>query len=262
MFGTSHILYIVLSLAAVTAAMVGGYFIKGEKEKNFFLKFWAVMCFVTHISIMWVTLIQNVKQGGNYGNAYDNILFPIYFCNFMMYLLLIVAFIPRKDTKFYRWIATFTAYGGVFGALITVFATPPDFTDFESVKSALSHTFLLMGCVYLFVGGYIKINVYNLVPYTAGLLSCGPLGGIIELIYFACGLPSPNAMYLVHGPNELPEFKWWMFVLCMLAIIFAFTVVWEFCTRKKEDRWYKTIRDLKLYFPEKWFNRNGAQNQE
>ena len=106
------------------------------------------------------------------------------------------------------------------------------------------------------MGGYVKINVYNLIPYSIGLLSCGVVVGIVELIFHLGGLPSPNAMYLVHGPYELPEFQWWMFALCMLAIVFAFTAIWELCTHKKEDRWYKTTKDIYIYFP----HRKNAQS--
>ena len=58
-------------------------------------------------------------------------------------------------------------------------------------------------------------------------------------------------MYLVHGPHELPAFKWWMFALSMLALIFIFTSLWEHFTKKKEDRWFKSIKDLFIYIPER-----------
>lgn len=252
MFGIVHILYIVFSLLAVGLILFGAHFIKSQKWKDVFLAFWAVLCFLTHISIMWVTFVKN---DGSFGEAYDNILFPIYFCNYMMYLLLIVSLFKNKKSKIFNWLATFVAYGGVFGSLITLFVTPPDFSSFESVKSALSHTFMLIGCLYLFVGGYVKVNVFNLIPYFGGLVSCAVVGGVVELIFMLCGLPSPNAMYLRDGPWELPEFKCWMFALVMLTMIFIFTMLWENFSKKKEERWFKNTNDLGLYFPEKIFKR-------
>lgn len=196
---------------------------------------------------MYTTLFAN----GGIGNAYDNQLFPIYFCNYMMYLLLAVSLWTNKQSKFFKLMATFVAYGGAFGALITLFVTPPGFGDWFKLQSAFSHSCMLVGCLWLFVGGYVKINVYNLVPYTIGLLSCGVVGGAVELIFYLAGLPSPNAMYLVHGPAECPAFQWWMFALVMLFIIFVFTSLWEHFTRKKENRWFKTYHDLYIYFPER-----------
>lgn len=177
----------------------------------------------------------------------------------MMYLILATSFWRNKKTKIFNNMATFVAYGGTFGALITLFVTPPGFDNWWNLQAAFSHTCLLMSCLWLFVGGYVKINVFNLVPYSFGLLSCGAVGGIVELIYFLCGLPSPNAMYLVHGPNELPEFQWWIFVICMLAIIFIFTMIWEFFTRKKENRWYKNKQDLYLYLPQRKGKKESVQ---
>lgn len=248
MYSTEHILYIVISLLTISLILFGAHFIKNKTFKNVFLLFWSFICFFFHISTMYVSFFQNST---GVGNAYDNQLFPIYFCNYMMYLLLIAALWNNKESKFFKVFATFVAYGGTFGALITLFVTPPGISNWYNFQSALSHSSLLVGCLWLFVGGYVKINVYNLIPYSLGLLSCGVVGGVVELIFYLGGKPSPNAMYLVHGPVELPEFKWWMFAICMLLIIFAFTSLWELFTRKKENRWYKTKKDIFLYFPTK-----------
>lgn len=244
MFELEHILYIVCSLIVVVSTLFGLHFIKSQKFKNLVLFIFAFACFGMHISTIYTTFFSN----GGTGLAANNQLFPIYFCNYMMYLLLIASLWPNKESRFFKIFATFVAYGGAFGALITLFVTPPGFANWATLQSAFSHSFLLLGSLWLFVGGYVKISVYNLIPYSLGLLSCGVVGGIVELIFYLGGLPSPNAMYLVHGPHELPEFQWWMFVICMLAIIFIFTSLWEFFTRKKEERWYKNTADLGLYF--------------
>lgn len=240
-----HILYIVGSLTVIPVVLYFSHKIKGAKHKNLFLFIVAAACLGFHLSTIYTSFFKN---DGN-GTAVDNQLFPIYFCNYMMDLLVLVSLWPNKTSKFFKNLAAFTAYGGCFGGLITLFATAPGFGDWSRLQSAFSHSCLLLGCAYLFVGGYVKINVFNLVPYTFGLLSCGVVGGLVELLFYMGGLKSPNAMYLVHGPYELPVFKWWMFVLAMLAIIFTFTVLWEHFTRKKEERWFQTAKDLFLYIP-------------
>ncbi|MGM9641914.1 MAG: hypothetical protein ACI3XI_01760 [Eubacteriales bacterium] len=240
-----HIIYLFGSLCIVALILLIAYRIKSEKYKNLFLFIVAFCCFGCHISTIYTSFFNN----GGFGTAVDNQLFPIYFCNYMMDLLVIISLWPNKRSRFFKILATFVAYGGAFGGLITVFASDPGFGNWSQLQSAFSHSFLLLGSLYLFVGGYVKINVYNLIPYAYGLLSCGVFGGLVELIFYLGGLESPNAMYLVHGPVELPVFKWWMFVISMLAIIFVFTALWEHFTRKKEDRWFRTAEDLFEYIP-------------
>ncbi len=244
---TEHILYIIISLLVISLILFGAHFIKKQLFKDLFLLFWSVACLFFHVSTMYTTLFAN----GGIGNSYDNQLFPIYFCNYMMYLLLFASLWWNKKSKLFKCISTFVAYGGVIGSLVTLFVTPPGFNNWATLQSAFSHSCMLVGCLWLFVGGYVKINVYNLVPYSIGLLSCGVVDGLVELIFYLGGLPSPNAMYLVHGPVELPAFKWWLFVICMPVLIFAFTSLYEYFTRPKGKRWYKTYNDLYLYFPKK-----------
>lgn len=240
-----HIIYIIASLCTVTVILLFAHRIKREKYKNLFLFIVAFCCLGFHISTIYTSFFNN----GGYGTAADNQLFPIYFCNYMMDLLIVISLWPNKKSMFFRNLSAFVAYGGAFGALITVFATDPGFGNWPTLQSAFSHSCLLLGSLYLFVGGYVKINVYNLVPYSFGLLSCGFVGGLVELIFYLGGLESPNAMYLVHGPKELPAFKWWMFVISMLAIIFLFTALWEHFTRKKEERWFHSNENLYEYVP-------------
>lgn len=242
-----HIIYIIASLCTITLILLLAHRIKSERYKNLFLFIVAFCCLGFHISTIYTSFFNN----GGSGTAADNQLFPIYFCNYMMDLLLIVSLWPNKSSRFFKILSTFVAYGGTFGGLITLFATDPGFGNWPKLQSAFSHSCLLLGCLFLFVGGYVKINVFNLVPYFFGLLSCGVIGGLVELIFYLGELESPNAMYLVHGPVELPVFKWWMFVLSMLAIIFVFTALWEHFSRKKEDRWFRTSENLFEYIPRK-----------
>lgn len=137
-----------------------------------------------------------------HATAYDNILFPIFFCNASMYLLIIVSLLKNKQGKLFYYLATFVAYAGTFGALITLFechyfAGPNPDLSFGNFKSMISHSTMMVGCLYLFVGGYVKIRVSNLIPYCVGLVGCLVLGIAVNSLFAAFGLPSPNAMYLV-----------------------------------------------------------------
>lgn len=252
---TAQIIYICISPIVVALVVFLGTLIKKQKAKDGYLFFWAFVCFFIHISTMYVSFFEN--KDGNTGFAWDNQLFPIYFCNLVMYLLLIVSVWPDKSTKLYQNIATFTAWGGIFGGLITLFAQDVDVHNWYNFQSSLSHSCLLIGSLYLFAGKYIKLNVYNLVPYTFGLLGTGVVGGIVELIFFLAGRPSPNSMYLVHGPVEMPAMHGGYFALAMIAIIFVITVLFEQFTRKDEStRWYKTTNDLWMYLPKRTIKEN------
>ena len=144
MYNLEHILYIVISLIIVGLLLFGASFIKNQTWKNVFLLFWAFACFFFHISNMYVTFFQN-ETGGGY--AADNQLFPIYFCNYMMYLLVIASLWHNKESRFYKIFATFVAYGGVFGALITLFVTPPKIIDPPPIQTLLP---IVIGLPYSF----------------------------------------------------------------------------------------------------------------
>lgn len=247
MFSLEHIIFLICLFVFIVLLHFGAHFLKKQNHKDLFLLFWAFLCLFLHVSTMYTTLMNN---DGFSGNCYNNQLFPIYFCNYIMYLVLAVSLWWNKNSRFFKSMATFTAYGGVIGATLSILVRPPVFGVWSITQSALSHSCLLIACLWLFVGGYVKINVFNLAPFSLGLMSCGVVGGVVELIYFLCGQESPNAMYLINGPEELPAFKWWMFVICMLVAIFAFTSLWEYFTRKKEDRWYCNYKDIYIYFPE------------
>lgn len=247
MYNATQIIYIIASLALSIGILIGSYFIKKQKHKDIFLKFWALATFIIHISIMWVDYL---KQGS--ANAPNNILFPIYFCNACMYLLIIVALMKNKKGKAFYYLATFVAYAGMFGALITLFechyfagATPD--LSWGSLKSMLSHSTMLIGCLYLFVGKYVKIRVSNFIPFTFGMVGCFALGMFINWLFVFCGLPNPNSMYLVESAlSGVPIFNGYTIAGIMFALILIFTLIWEQIFYRKQDRWYNNLKLKKL----------------
>ncbi|MFA5421321.1 MAG: hypothetical protein WC344_00800 [Bacilli bacterium] len=235
LFDGPHLGYIAISLALTALFLWLPFrFIKSQKYKDIYLKFWALATFFLHVSPLWVQFLS-----GQQPIAADNVLFPIYFCNMSMYLLVIIALWGNKKTKFFGYISTIVAYAGMFGALISLFY--PEYylhgasTIFEwgVFKSMLSHSTMLIGSIYLFVGGYFKVNRYNVIVYSIGLLFFGAVGLIVNWTFAAAGLYAPNAMYLQHPPIEdVPFLNVYVIAALMVLLVFAISYVYELINRK------------------------------
>lgn len=236
MFDSSHTAYIFISLA-ITALMIWlpVRFIRKQSHKDIYLKFWAMATFFLHISPLWVLFLQ-----GDPPTANDNMLFPIYFCNMSMYLLVVAAFWGNKNTRFYGYMATIVGYAGAIGALISLFypeyylvSTYPIF-EWGIFKSMASHSTMLIGSLYLFFGGYFKVNRYNAVVFAAGLPFFGLTGVIVNWIFALAGLAPVNAMYLEHPPIEdVPFLNVYVITLMMLIVIFIVSFSYEIISKRK-----------------------------
>ena len=92
---------------------------------------------------------------------------------------------------------------------------------------------MLIGCLYLFVGGYFKVNRYNVVTYTIGLLFFGAVGLIVNWTFAAAGLNAPNAMYLQHPPIEdVPFLNVYVIAVLMVLLVFGISYTIEVISKK------------------------------
>lgn len=205
MFDGPHLLYIFVSLfITVILLYLATRFLKKPKHKDAFLKVFAALTVFLHLLPLWVEFLTNNGQAF----AYDNMLFPIYFCNLSMYLLVVTAFWGDKTTKAFKSVATVTGYAGTFGALISLFYPEYYFQagtmlTLGVMKSMLSHSTMLVGSLFLITGNYFKIDVkQNVIVYSVGLLAYGLIGVLVNWTFTANGLHNPNAMYLTHPPIE------------------------------------------------------------
>lgn len=227
LFDLTHTLYIIISLLVTFLLLFLAHKnIHQQKSRLKFLKFFAIITFVLHISIMWTTYLEN---DSNAGDAYDNILFPIFFCNLTMYTLLITAFLDINSQGF-RILATFTAWGGIFGSLISLFYPEyylhnPNILAWPVLKSLLSHSTMLIGSAYLLVGKFVKIEYKNLLDYLYGLLGCLVLGLFINTFLGFFG-KDVNAMYLKRPPLAEAAFLNFLTIpLIMLLVIYLVILV-------------------------------------
>lgn len=229
LFDLTHILYIFISLfVSVLILFLGKKYLKKQNQKNTLLIVFGMLTFFLHISVLWVDFLKNGSAG-----VPDNVIFPIYFCNASMYLLMITSLWTRKDTKTFYYLAIITSYSGFFGATISLFY-PAYYLGSNSIfewgvlKSMLSHSTMWIGSLWLLVGGYFKIEKRNVVVYGLGLLAFGFIGVVVNFIFDAAGLYAPNAMYLQHPPLEdAPFLSAYTIALLMTLLIFIFTHSYE-----------------------------------
>lgn len=228
MFDVFHLTYIFSSLLVTVIILLGAKkYIKMDKNKNLFLKFWGLLTVFLHLSELWVAFLK-----GGSSLVHDNMLFPIFFCNLSMVLLLITGFIENKSSKAFKYLAIITAYSGVLGSLISLFYPSYYLGDskltYHAVKSLLSHSTMLIGCLYLITGKYFKVEKSNTLIFVGGLLTFGAIGLVNNLIFKLAGLESPNSMYLeappIDGVNILNVY---MLAVLLTLVVLATTVIYE-----------------------------------
>lgn len=245
LFDLVHILYMVIS-AALTAGLliVFALFIKEEKKKVSLLKWIAVVTVVLHYSNIWVQFFGN---GGSTDGLEGSHLLPIYPCHIMMWLLFIAAFIKNKSETAFTVLSEFCFWGGIVCGSIGIllnenYGNTPDLRDYEVLKGLLSHSTLLLGCIYMRVGGFMKVRVFNTVSVAIGLILFLVDGFFANWLYKVCGLPEVNAMYLLYSP--FPTMPWLSPVLMGvvgLTLLFIGLALYEL-SFPEEERWYQKLR--------------------
>lgn len=241
MFNTQHILYMLISGILTAALLVAArYFVKDEKHKNFILKFFAIFTVVIHYSNLWVDYFVS---GGN-ATIENNHILPIYPCNVVMWMLLIAALMKNKSSLMFRLLGEFCFYGGtvcgIVGIVLNVnFGNNPTLADYDILKGLLSHSTMLFGCLYMLVGKYITIRVFNVISVTFGLGSFVLCGTFVNRLYTHFGMTPPDGMFLRSNPymNVSP------IVLGCWVILFLFFGLALYEMRlPKEERWYHKLR--------------------
>lgn len=251
MFDSGHISYMLIS-AAVSALLLllMCLFPKSERGKVGALRFFAVITVLIYYSILWVDYFTTgaalVEQG---------MILPIFPCHICMWLLLIVAFWKRRDGRAYRILTEFTFWAGsVCGTIGILFnyayAEVPDLSNYYVLKGLLSHSTMIVGCLYLALCGMVKIRVRNVLSVMAGLALFIVDGAVINWLYDFFELPPVNAMYLVYAPFEnLPWLTSSVVGLSAVLVTFILTALYEQIVLPKNERWYRKIFKSKKKSP-------------
>ncbi len=174
----------------------------------------------------------------------NNMILPVYPCNIIMWLLLIVAFMKNKESNLYKTLSEFTFIGGTFCGLIGVlfnfnFFDNPNLLDYDIFKGLISHSVMIFGTVYLGVFRYVKIEVYRTTKSIFwGLVLFASIGFIVNLLFYIFEIPSVNAMFMLEPPlASLPFFNF--FTIGILGVVLSFVGlnIYESITLPKHERW-------------------------
>ena len=245
LFDTFHVLYMIISFALTIGLLVlFKKFVKNENTKSLLLKIIACTVVLIHYSELWVNYLSN-----GYTTVESPMLFPIYPCNVMMWLLLAIAFIKNKNTLFFKILTEFVAIAGtvcgVLGIVLNVNYDSVGLNSYAIFSGLFSHSVMVLGTLYLFDYAKVKIHVFNTISIICGLLFFVVDGVVINTIFALAGLESPNSMYLIGVPFEnLPWLTPLTIGIVAISLVFFGTMLVELLTRKPEDRWYTKVKAL------------------
>lgn len=246
MFNLTHILYMVISVI-VTAGLltVCRLYIKTEKGKIAVLKTAAISTVILHYSSLWVDFLTTGEA-----MVESVMLFAIHPCNICMWILLVLSLCKKRNNTAYRlfseglfWVGTVCGFIGIL--LNENFGNNPTLADWDILKGLLSHSTMIFGTIYLLVGGFVKIRVFNVLSTTCVLLLFIVDGVLINGLYKAFNLSAPNSMYLQQAPfPAMPWLNTWTIGVTAIALVFAITALHELITLPKKERWYTKLKLL------------------
>ena len=175
----------------------------------------------------------------------------IYPCNIAMWMLLIFSFLNYKTTPFASNFAVYVFYMGLFGGLIGLvfninFFSNPNLGNYHILKGLLSHITMLIGCIYLLTGKYVKIGMKNIIPVSIGYALMIIHGYALIALFKIYNIDTPNIMFLMESPfPEYPFISIWSIGLVAFVLLFTFLHIYECIKYKKEDRWYNKISNYR-----------------
>lgn len=246
LFDLAHSLYIGIStLITILILIISTFYLKEQNHKDLFLKFFAVITIVLHYSD-W--LVDFLTTGTAQVTAAH--LFAFAPCHVCMWLLLVCAFVKNKASIWFRLISEFTFYLGIFGGVLGIvfnfsYMDNPTLANWFVLHGLLGHSTMMIGCIWLLLGRYIKIRVFNVISIMFGMLILLLDGVFVNAVFDIFNLPEINAMYLLSPPFEnYPWFNPLFFALLAVVLGFAITAIYEQFALKKEDRWYTKLNRL------------------
>ena len=233
-------IFSVISLLLVISIMcVIKRFEKNEKRLDLYFIISSILTVLIHYSVPIIKF-----RNGDYFIE-DNLFLPVYPCNVMMWVNLVLCFLIIKKGKAFKILATFSMYVGTVCGIIGLcfnanFLNTPYFSDYSVLKGLLSHVTLIFSSLFIGLFGYIKIDtIKNLTPLLIGAVILILCSIISDKILVLMGRQAINGMFL--KPAEDYRFaSFYTISLAGLVLYFIFTSIYE-GLRYKEEAWFRRI---------------------
>ncbi len=229
MFNSTHIAYMVISALISIAVIVPLCKIKSKKLTAAVIHFLAIITVVIHFSGLWHEYFTTGSA-----SASMEYIFPMFPCHICMWLLIISANTLKSDTLIARIIKDFTFWGGTVCGTVGIllnenFASNPTLTDYHVLKGLLSHSTMVLGCILLLVGGFVKIGIFrSFFSVVCGLALFLLDGLFVNFLFERFEMGEPNAMYLQRPPFEaLPIINTYTIAIMSLSVTLLTSLIYK-----------------------------------
>lgn len=242
-----HTLYTVISFFVIALSLIlCNKYVKDDKYKDRVLKISASLVVIIHYSRLYVDYFSTGSASVD-----SSMLLPVFPCHLAMWSLFLIAF-KKRDNKFFKILMEITFYIGVVGGILgevlnDSYINTPNLGDWDVLSGLLSHTVMTFGCLYLLVGGYIKISMKNTISVAIGIAFLAVYGLFVIGLFSIFRLDPPNTMYLLEKPY--PEFPWintYTIAIAGVSAAYLITSTYELIAFDKEDRWYNKLKNKNL----------------
>lgn len=217
-------------------------YIKPVKYELIFI----VMSLLT-VLLHYIEVIINLIRGVDFEFT-SNLYLPVYPCNAIMWLNVIIIFFIFKKGKVFEVLATVSLFIGTTCGIIGLsfnenFLSNPVLSDIGILKGLLSHATMIFCCLSLGVLGFVKIRVIRSTLYS--------LFGFVY--FFLCDLYSNFVLrlrgleevdnYFIRGSmEEVPFINFYTISLIGLILLILITFAYELVFVEKEERSFYNLK--------------------
>lgn len=241
LFNAAHIVALVIyAVLGVLFFFLVNKFKQSEKGKEVIFQILSITNFIVHISIIWYLFIT---QDSIFVIPF-NLVWPLATCNIVVFFNLVICVMDKKS-KLFKFMATFCAWLGIIGGVLSLLAGKTGPVDFDNVRSLTSHFIMILSSGYIFVAGYAKVSVSNLISVGVGLLFNGLLGIFTNFIFTLKGWADQNAMWLHDGLlSGVDATKGPFVAIYIMVLVFVVAAIYEQVKVEKGSRWYDKLGKL------------------
>ncbi|MBR3863044.1 MAG: hypothetical protein IKM42_05245 [Clostridia bacterium] len=180
------------------------------------------------------------------------LILPLYPCNILMWCALIYGFIGNKNSKAALFLSDFLFWFGIFATMAGMFANfdflaNPTLTDYEVVKSILSHATLLFNILLIPVLGYLRPrfwrNVLNIATAIVFMCLIGLYCNLTleVLVSYEMALDM-NSMFLLQSPfAPMPFLRGQIIAPVAFVLYFILFTVIDIIRMPRGARWFDKV---------------------